>query len=470
MDRFVGREEELETLEREYRRKGASMVVLYGRRRVGKTTLLSRFIEGRKALFFLATEESESANRAAFKDKAADFTENELLRQADVRSWDAIFKTIADYEYAEKKVVAIDEFQYIGKSNPAFPSIFQRIWEEQLKDANVMVVLCGSLVSMMRSQTLAYDSPLYGRRTAQICLKQLPFDRYGEFFPGRTLRDQLERYAVTGGVPKYIELFGDEGDIYDSIERHVLNRSGYLYDEPHFLLQQEVTEIGSYFSLLRAIAAGNAKLSNIARAVEVKATSLSKYLKTLIDLDVLEREVPVTEQNPARSKKGLYRIQDNYIRFWFAFVYPNMSYIESGNKQIVMDKIGANLVDGHIAYVYEDVCRRHMWQLAAKGTWGFGFSKVGRWWDSRDEVDIAALDEDGGNLVLGECKFWKKQVGAGVLARLEEKAPSVKWRNDARKVHYVLFSASGFTEELEDAAAERDDVVLISLCAECNPC
>ena len=461
MERFVDREEELATLESEYRRKGSSLVVLYGRRRVGKTTLLSRFIENRKALFFLASEESEAINRAAFKERAADFTGNDLLRQVDAKNWDVIFKAIVDYRCSEKKIIVIDEFQYIGKSNPAFPSVFQRIWEEQLKSANVMVVLCGSLVSMMRSQTLAYDSPLYGRRTAQIRMKQIPFSYYGEFFPGRSLRQQIERYAITGGVPKYIELFGDEDDLYGSIDRHVLNRSGYLYDEPHFLLQQEVTEIGSYFSIIRAIAAGNTKLSAISRMLEVKATSLTKYLKTLIDLDILEREVPVTEQNPERSKKGLYRIKDNYIRFWFAFVYPNMSFIESGNKQIVMSKIKANLVDNHIAYVYEDVCREYMWQLNAEGKWGFNFSKIGRWWDSKDEIDIAALDEEGRNLILGECKFWKKPVGSGVLSQLEQKAPRVKWQKDARNVHYVLFSVSGFTAELEAIAAKREDVLLV---------
>lgn len=461
MERFVDRTEELATLEDEYRRSGSALVVLYGRRRVGKTTLLSRFIKNRKALFFLASEESESINRALFKERAADFTGNELLREADIKSWDAIFKAIVVFPCDEKKIIVIDEFQYLGKSNPAFPSVFQRIWEEQLKSQNVMVVLCGSLISMMCSQTLAYDSPLYGRRTAQICLKQIPFSYYGEFFPKKSLREQIEWYAVTGGVPKYIELFGDEDNLYDSIKRHVLNRSGYLYDEPFFLLQQEVTEIGSYFSIIRAIAAGNTKLSSIARMIEVKATSLTKYLKTLIDLELLEREVPVTEKNPEKSKKGLYRIKDNYIRFWFAFVYPNMSFIESNNEQIVMSKIKANLVDGHISYIYEDVCREYMWQLNAKGTWNFTFSKIGRWWDSKDEIDIAAVDEEGSNLILGECKFWKNPVGRSVLDRLEQKAPSVKWRNEKRKVFFVLFSVSGFTEDLVAIANQREDILLV---------
>ena len=357
VEKLIDRESELETLQSEYARNGSALVVLYGRRRVGKTTLISEFIKDKNALFFLASEESETQNRHAFKEKAAEFMNSDLLRNADVKSWDVIFKALMDATFASKPVIVIDEFQYIGKSNPAFPSIFQRIWEEILKDKQVMVVLCGSLISRMESQTLSYNSPLYGRRTAQIRLTQIPFRYYGEFFPHKSRRELIEMYSVTGGVPKYIEPFAESKDIYKAIERNVLNRSGYLYDEPNFLLQQEVSEVGSYFSVIKAIAAGNSKLSAIASMLEVKATSLTKYLKTLMDLDILEREVPVTENNPEKSKKGLYKIKDNYIRFWFAFVYPNRSFIESGNSRIVMDKIHKGLITNHTAYVYEDVCR-----------------------------------------------------------------------------------------------------------------
>lgn len=220
-----------------------------------------------------------------------------------------------------------------------------------------MVILCGSLISMMESQTLSYNSPLCGRRTAQIRLGQIPFRYYHEFHPGKNFRELVEMYSITGGIPKYIELLSGESDIYQSIQSGILNRSGYLYDEPHFLLQQEVTEIGSYFSIIRVIAAGNSKLSAMSAALEIKATSLTKYLKTLIDLDILEREVPVTEENPEKSKRGLYKIKDNYIRFWFAFVYPNMSFIESGNSRIVMEKIQKGLISRHTAFTYEDICR-----------------------------------------------------------------------------------------------------------------
>lgn len=460
MKRFVDREQEMNTLKREYERDGSSLVVLYGRRRVGKTTLISEFIKDKKALFFLASEESESQNRLAFQEKTAEFLNSDLLKNVEVKSWDVLFKAIMDTPFDTKPVIVLDEFQYLGKANPAFPSIFQRIWEENLKDRSVMVILCGSLISIMQSQTLAYGSPLYGRRTAQIRLKQIPFGYYHEFFPDRSRKELIEMYAITGGVPKYIELFSQSKDTYSAIEQCVLNRSGYLYDEPHFLLQQEVSEVGSYFSIIKAIAAGNTKLSAIAGVLEVKSTSLTKYLKTLIDLDILEREVPVTEENPERSKKGLYKIKDNYLRFWFAFVYPNMSFIESGHSRIVMDKIRKGLVRSHIAFVYEDVCKERMWEMNAEGVWPFYFSKLGRYWDAKEEIDIAAIDPEGKNLILGECKYWQEPVGISVLRDLEAKAKAVAWERNERRVWYVLFSASGFTEELKLEAEIRTDLQL----------
>ena len=460
MKHFVDREQEMETLQSEYERDGSALVVLYGRRRVGKTTLISEFIKDKNALFFLASEESEAQNRSLLKEKVAEFIDSDLLRSAEVKSWDVLFQSIMDTPFESKPVIVLDEFQYLGKANPAFPSIFQRIWEEILKDKPVMVILCGSLISMMESQTLAYGSPLYGRRTAQIRLKQIPFAHYHEFFPGKSRRELIEMYAVTGGVPKYIELFSESRDIYGAIRKCVLNRSGYLYDEPHFLLQQEVTEVGSYFSIMRAIAAGNSKLSAISAVLEIKATSLTKYLKTLIDLDILEREVPITEENPERSKKGLYKIKDNYLRFWFAFVYPNMSFIESGHSEIVMNKIKKSLVRNHIAFVYEDVCKERMWELNAEDAWPFNFTKLGRYWDARTEIDIAALDPEGKNLILGECKYWQEPVDVDVLRDLEAKTDAVAWERSNRKVWYVLFSVSGFTDELTALATAREDVLL----------
>ncbi len=460
MKKFIDRKQEMETLVDEYNRDGSSLVVMYGRRRVGKTTLISEFIKDKNALFFLASQESELQNRNVFKEKAAEFIDSDLLRNSTVTDWDTIFKAIIETKFETKPIIVIDEFQYIGKSNRAFPSIMQRIWDGILKDQSVMLILCGSLITMMEEQTLKYSSPLYGRRTAQIRLKQIPFSYYGNFFPGRESKDLVEMYSVTGGVPKYIESFKEEKDIYSAINKYVLNASSYLYDEPHFLLQQEVTEIGSYFSLIKTIAFGNSKLSAIASALELPQTRLTKYLKTLIDLDILEREVPITEENPDKSKKGLYKIKDNFIKFWFAFIYPNLSFLESGNTQIVLDKIKKGFISGQVSFVYEDVCRQKMWQMNADGMWPFTFSKIGRYWDNNTEIDIAAIDPDGKNLILGECKYWREPVGINILLDLEDKAQKVTWNKSNRKTWYVLFSASGFTSELRDLAKKRNDIIL----------
>lgn len=463
MDEFVDRHEELAFLEKEYEREGASLVILYGRRRVGKTALTNKFIKNKQAVYFLATEENETQNRAAFKDIVAEQTGNELLGKASVDSWDAIFKVWVEEGsfVGEKKLMILDEFQYLGKANRAFPSIFQRIWDLILKEKNVMVILCGSLISMMESQTLMYSSPLYGRRTGQIRLKQIAFCHYHDFFPDKNERELIEYYAVTGGVPKYIELFYGSSDIYAAIESNILSRTGFLYDEPNFLLQREVSEVGSYFSIIKTIAAGHQKLAKIATVLELKQTGLTKYLKTLIDLDILKREVPVTEDYPENSKKGLYRIKDNFMLFWFRFIFPNLSYIESGNAALVMRKIHANFVDGHVAYVYEDICLEKMWELNAGGTWDFHFDKAGRWWNGNTEIDIVALDREGDHIIFGECKYRTDKVGVDVLRALEQKKGQVDWRRDIRDEYFILFSVSGFSDELNRLAKTREDLTLV---------
>ena len=459
---FINRNQEISFLENEYSRESSSFVVLYGRRRVGKTALAAEFIKNKSGVYFLASEENETQNRIVFKNIVAEHTNNELLLNANVDNWDLIFKIWLDAEHNGKKLMVIDEFQYLGKANNAFPSIFQRIWDTMLKDKNVMVILCGSLISMMENQTLNYSSPLYGRRTGQIKLKQIPFRYYNEFFPDKSEKELIDYYAITGGVPKYIELFYDSHDIYTAIENNVLSKSSFLYDEPKFLLQREVSEVGSYFSIIKTIAAGSSKLSKIAAILELKQTGLTKYLKTLINLDILKREVPVTEDNPEKSKRGLYKIKDNFMLFWFKYIFPNLNYIESGNDKLAMQKIKANLIDSHIAYVYEDICIEKMWRLNNAGTWDFNFDKVGRWWNNDTEIDIVAIDKSGNDIIFGECKYKNSKTGSAVLKELEEKANKVDWKKDNRRNHFILFSISGFTDELTELAKVRKDLILIS--------
>lgn len=466
MAAFVDRQHELAALEGQYDTPEATLVVIYGRRRVGKTALITEFLKGKRALYFLATEESEEQNRTAFRRSIADFTGDKLLASADIDNWDILFDRLTQSD--ERLVIALDEFQYLGKANAAFPSIFQRIWDTLLSKRNVMVILCGSLISLMASQTLSYDSPLYGRRTAQIHMRQIPFRHYADFFPKPLdTRQLVEYYSITGGVPKYILSFLGSQSIYKAIQQRILDRNTFLFDEPNFLLSKEVGEVGTYFSIIKAIAAGKRRSGEIAAAMNVPQTGLTRYLKILEDMDILDRMVPVTEGNPAKSKKGLYRIKDNYLRFWFRFVFPNMGLLETGHPDAVMRQIRDNLIDGHTAYVYEDICRQYIWQMADEGKLPFLPARVGSWWGSSDiEIDVAAVSAQKDWVALGECKFWKRPVGENILQSLEEKArkalasKSFREYEGARIVH-LLFSVSGFTEGLQRIAAQRNDVLLV---------
>ena len=461
MSTFIDRIDELKTLENEYSRNSASFVVLYGRRRVGKTTLISHFCENKNSIYFLATEENESENRNSFRQLIAEKYNNELLASASLDSWTPLFKIIADEAKKERIVLVIDEFQYLCKANKAFPSIMQKAWDEILLKSNVMLILCGSLINMMTSQVLNYDSPLYGRRTAQIKLKQIDFSFYHEFNESLSLEEQIQQYAVTGGVPKYIELFDTKKNIYRSINENILSTGSFLYAEPEFLLQKEVTEIGSYFSVLKTIAAGNHKLSKISSALGVSQSNLTSYLKTLIDLDVVEREVPITEENPEKSKMGLYQIKDNFISFWFKFVYPNKSMLESGHSNYVEDKIKNNFIDNHVSYVYEDICRNDVWSLLSEG---ISFNRVGRWWGSKDvEIDILAYDSIGTDIVFGECKYSKNKKGMETLENLQKKSAAVNWKKDNRNEYFVIYSKSGFTKELIEFIKRKNNVFLRTL-------
>lgn len=453
MPKFVDREKELEYLNSEYNKKQSSLIVLYGRRRIGKTSLIKEFGKNKNMLYFLATEETEKQN---LKQLSILIGEN-----IEFSDWDTAFKFIIKSQNEEKLVIVIDEFQYLGKVNQAFPSIFQRIWDNILKNENVMVILCGSLINMMETQVLNYASPLYGRRTGQIKLKQIPFKNYNEFFSKKITRKELiEKYAVTGGVPKYIESFVEKDNIYREIENNILNNQSYLYEEPYFLLQNEVNEVGSYFSIIKTIAAGNKKLGNIATNLGVSPTNLSKYLQTLINLDILEREVPITEKNPEKSKKGRYNIKDNYLAFWFNFIYPNKAFLEMEKFDFVMGKIKNNFIDNHVAFVYEEVCKEKMWDLNIQGKLGFTFDKIGRWWNANEEIDIAAFDSNGNDIIFGECKYTNRPMDVDILFNLEKKVKQVEWKKNNRKDKFVLFSINGFSNRLKELSKERDDIIL----------
>ena len=451
---FINREKEMETLNREYKKQNR-FVVIYGRRRVGKTTLIKEFIKDKKAFYFFADKQNENLQIERFKNQIVENFKDEFLKKIEIKDWDTLFEYLIMKISNEKFVLVIDEFQYLTLINKNFSSIFQRIYDEKLKDKNVMIILCGSLISMMYSETLAYDSPLYGRRTAQIKLQPIKFKYYDKFFKNNSTQDLIELYSITGGIPKYIlSIDRDQSALYN-IENNLFDKNNYLYSEPKFLLQEEVNDLSRYFSILNAISIGHTKMSSISSYLQINAGGISAYISKLIELDILEKEIPITE-NIDNSKKVLYKIKDNYLKFWFAYIYPYQSYFEIENLTYVKNKIRSEF-ELYVSKIYEDLARESMWENVP-----FPLLKVGRWWDKNTEVDIVALGENN-KIVFGECKYSKKQVGLSILKQLQEKAKNIKWNNNNREEYFILFSKSGFSEELEKLAQKEKNIILKKL-------
>lgn len=461
MKKFINRNKELSYLNQQYDSEESSLVVIYGRRRIGKTALIKKFLEDKSGLYFLCTEESEKQNAENFKMIMKEKLNNPLLNSETSFSFRDLFAILKNSFTNEKMVVVIDEFQYLGKVNSAFPSVFQSIWDNTLKDENVMVILCGSLIGMMEEQTLSYSSPLYGRRTGQIKMKQIAFSHYGQFYKDKTFDELVELYSITGGVPKYIETFKRDTEIFEGIKNSILEKESYLYEEPMFLLEKEVNDVGTYFSIIKTIAAGNHKLSKIATVLGVNQSSITKYISTLMNLDILEREIPITEENPEKSKKGLYYIKDNFLEFWFKFIYPYRSYIEMDAYELVLEKIKRNFIDNHVSFVYERVCEEILWELNFKEKLPFNLLKIGRYWDNTDEIDIVGTNEIEKAIVFGECKYLNKPVGTDIYIKLKEKAKKVTWNKDKRKEFYVIFSKSGFSDELMALSKEKSTELML---------
>ena len=464
---FIGRKREMEKLEAEYSRD-SSFVVIYGRRRVGKTTLIKEFLKNKTAFYFLATEEIESQSMKRLAGVVTRTTKNRLLQNATFTDWLDLFQVIADYEPEKKKVFVIDEFPYLVKTNSAFPSILQNAWDEVLKDKNVMLILSGSLIGMMQKYALSYDSPLYGRRTSQMRLAPLLFtDIYA--VQSLSFTESVEQYAVTGGVPKYLEFFEDGRELTEQIKDAVLSKNGFLYEEPFFLLKSESMTAVNYFSIIKAIADGNHKIGKIAGVLGIESSKLTPYLSTLSDLGFVEKRTPVTEKNPEKSRKGLYFIADNFIRFWFKYVYPYKGELELDNMQIVLEEMKKDFETKFVAFAYEDICKDIFANLCKRGVIDFVPSRIGAYWlndyTGDTEIDVMAVDNQNKRIFAGECKYHRNPVDASVYYALKEKvldAGEIRKSYPGYDVIYGVFSKSGFTQRMLDAARETSNLVLVN--------
>lgn len=465
--KFLGREKEILDLEKEYARDGG-FVVIYGRRRIGKTTLIKQFIKSKTAFYFLATKEVESQSMKRFAGVIARTTGNSVMQKAAFSDWLDLFQAVADYKPNEKKVLVIDEFPYLVKVNDSFPSILQNAWDEILKDSNVMLILCGSLISMMKKHALSYESPLYGRRTAQMRIAPLPFTTVYEN-QKLSFEEAAEQYSITGGVPKYMEFFSDGQPLYEQIKENVLSKNGFLYEEPNFLLTDEVQVPTNYFSIIKVIADGNHKLGTIAGILGLETSALTPYLKTLSELGFIEKQVPVTEKNAEKTRKGLYFISDNFLRFWFRYVYPYKGELELDNTQISLDELDKDFKEKFVAFAYEDICKEIFARLCSDKAIDFTPSKIGSYWlndkSGNTQIDVMAVDTVNKRLFAGECKYHNQPIDADVYFELVKKVDNSSEIKSAFKgytVIYGVFSKSGFTSRMTDISNSNPNLFLIN--------
>ena len=456
---FVNRVTELQLLEKRFRSGNAELFVLYGRRRVGKTELLARFCEGKRSVFFVADLGSEASLRAAFSTAVNSTLFGPGQMNAVYTTWEDLLQALARGARSERLVVVLDEFPYLISAHPALATILQRIWDQALKNSRIMLVLCGSYIGMMEETVLGYQAPLYGRRTGQYLLEPLQFQDARAFCESYSPEDQVRTYAIYGGTPAYLLTLQPDLTLAENISDGILSRGSFLYDEVRFVLQQELREPRNYFAILEAIASGKTRLNEIKQATGVEGATA--YLDTLQQLRLVERLVPVTESQPHKSRRGIYRLKDHYLRFWFRYVHPNRSQLERGGERIILDGQVLPQLEAYTSLPFEDICQQFFWRAGLAGKLPFVPVKVGSWWDANQEIDLIVLG--GSDAILVECKWTSRQVGTDILMELERKANLVKPELSQQKITFALCSRSGFTSQLVQVVERREDVLLYDL-------
>jgi len=447
---FVNRVNELTTIALDLDAPRPSLFVLYGRRRTGKTALLRKAVESRRAVFFTADLGSRRDHLASFSMAIGDALGGEGLEGAEFPSWEQALRFCARRAQEKPLAVILDEFQYLAGADPALLSVLQRLWDSELQNSRLALVLCGSYVSFMERQVLGAANPLYGRRTEQLLLAPLRFRDAALFFPDWTPDAAMTAAAVLGGIPAYLQQFDPGQDIASNICRTILRQGSPLYDEPRFLMMEELREPQVYFSICRAIAQGQGRSNEIAQAAGLRDRgTISPYLSALQDMKLVERRLPVTVRNPERSRQGLYRLVDPFFRFWFRFVHPNRAALDAGDAELVWTRKVEPHLAQHVSFAFEDACREHLQDLNRQRQLPATYDRFGAWWRGPHEVDLVGIEDDG-EILLAECKWSTKPVGTDILASLAEKAQRVLSDADltAPRVRFALFSRSGFTPAL----------------------
>lgn len=445
---FAGRKKELKKLESMYQEENFQFAVIYGRRRVGKTTLIAQFIRDKPAISYIAVEGTMKDNltglsRAVMREKES---------SAVYSDFEALFKDIDKRCKSERIIFAIDEYPYLAASFPAISSMLQKHIDTCWKDSGLFLILCGSSMSFMENQVLGYKSPLYGRRTAQFKIRPFTFFESREMLSGFLPEEQALLYGVTGGVPEYLSRIKAGLSVDENLMSLFFDDNGMLFEEPVNLLKQEMREPASYHSVISAIAGGASKLNEIAGKTGLESSACSNFMTSLIQIGIVEKERPVTEKEG--SRKTIYHLRDSMFLFWYRFVRPNTTAIVMGTGKNIYENRVKPLISDYMGNIFEEICRQYLYQPDIYQSLPFLFGRLGRWWGTNpekkqeEEIDIVALGEN--QMLFGECKWKNKKVDRKTMKTLLKRGEMFS----CPEKYYYIFSKSGF-EENTDIMAEQ---------------
>lgn len=475
---FIGRETELKFLNDKYQEDKGQLIVLYGRRRVGKTETLREFCKDKPHVFFSCSQSPDKVQLAKFSRQMfrEDIPAKKYISQ--FADWETAFHAILELPYGnKKKLIVIDEFPYMCKGNSSIPSILQNQWDAELKDENVMIILCGSAMSFIEKELLAEKNPLYGRATGIYKMTAMGFYDAVRFFPDYSDKDKVLSYAILGGIPHYLNQFSSSLSISENIKQNILTKGCVLYSEVDFLLHQELRETPIYNSIIESVALGNTRLNDISQKSLVGDTAkTSVYLKNLMALGIIRRDFSVDAgtKEKANTHRGFYCLTDNFFRFWYQFGFANFSQLEDGDIDGVYEYIVAPALHEFAAFTFEDICREFVKEMQKKNALPFRYARLGRWMGKttvRDknaadslriaetEIDLLGISQDAKKYLVGECKFKNTPFGYSeyldTIAKLTPLKPQAEF-------YYALFSENGFDERVK-RAADTDMLQLFSL-------
>ncbi|MBD3329415.1 AAA family ATPase [Candidatus Dojkabacteria bacterium] len=454
--KFINREKEIKKLEELWRVNRAQLVIVHGKRRVGKTELIKRFIEDGKGIYYLADKRTHQDQLIEFARVVGNYFNDEFVQKKGFGDWIEAFIYLKQKSNEKKFVVVIDEYPYLVEAEESTSSVFQKIWDEHIKDSSIFLILCGSSMTMMESELLSYKAPLYGRLTAQLLIEPMDYESSMKFFPKVSFNEFVKYYTITGGMPAYLESFADYKSVNKAVENLCWDKQGLYHDEVNIALKQELRKPNIYFSILKAISEGNTRITEIANRIGEDRQLVNKYIDSLMRLQFVKREVPVNEDKPNKSRKGLYFLTENFVRFWFQYLYAFRSDLEMSNFSEVSEKFKNefNLLESN---VYEEIARSHVRKNASSF---IKLHRFGRYWDSEVEIDGLGFTEDRRKVLFMEAKWSNSKVRDIELTRLFAKSEQIEEFLDSEKF-YILYSKSGFSDELINCAKDNKKLLLV---------